>query len=68
MPKGEKLKAKATGSTTTCEFQKLLCLVLVLYQNPPIAKLLSCGKKGGSFWLLIKIDLEKCFDLQNKVF
>jgi hypothetical protein len=23
------IKAKATGSTTTCEFSKLLCLVLV---------------------------------------
>jgi hypothetical protein len=29
MPKGEKLKAKATVSTIICEFQKSLCLVLV---------------------------------------
>jgi hypothetical protein len=53
MPKGEKLKAKATGSTTTCEFQKLLCLVLVFLSKPSYCKNYSlvgerfdCGKKG----------------------
>jgi hypothetical protein len=46
--KGEKVKVKATGSTTTCVFQKSLCLVLVFYQNPPIAKQLPCG---GEIWL-----------------
>jgi hypothetical protein len=67
MPKGEKLKAKATGSTTTCEFQKLLCLVLV-YIKTLLLQNYSLVGKGGSFWLLIKTDLEKCFDLQNKLF
>jgi hypothetical protein len=52
--KGGEIKAKATRSTTTCEFQKLLCLVLVFLiktlltakKSPLIAELLSCGGKG----------------------
>jgi hypothetical protein len=69
MPKGEKLKAKAT---TTCEFQKPLCLVRVACSKPSYCKIillwgrnLIMGKRG-IFWLLINTSLEKCFDLPEQ--
>jgi hypothetical protein len=37
------IKAKATGSTTTYVFQKILCLHSSFDQNSLIAKLHSCG-------------------------
>jgi hypothetical protein len=36
--KGGEIKDKATGSATTYEFQKLVLVYLVFYQNPFIAK------------------------------
>jgi hypothetical protein len=51
MPKGEKIKAKATRSTATCEFQKvfvfelvfLIKTLLIAKRSPLIAKLFSFG-------------------------
>jgi hypothetical protein len=76
--KGGEIKAKATGSTVTYEFQKLFCFDLVFFiktflaakRSPLIEKLLSCAgetflMKKGSFWILIKTSLGKWFDLQN---
>jgi hypothetical protein len=60
--KGGEIKAKATGSTTTCEFHKGLCFELVFFiktlliakRSPLIAKILLRGEifllgKRGSF-------------------
>jgi hypothetical protein len=54
--KGGEIKAKATGSTTTCEFQKLLCLILVVWSKPSYCKNiflwgrnLYYGKRGEVF-------------------
>jgi hypothetical protein len=42
--KGREINAKETGSATTCEFFKILVILYLAFdQNPPIAKLLSCG-------------------------
>jgi hypothetical protein len=45
--KGGEIKAKATGSTTTCDFFKNLSMsTLSFYQNPLIAKtILLWGRK-----------------------
>jgi hypothetical protein len=53
--KGGEIKTKATRSTTTCEFQKVVCVELVFFiktlltakRSPLIAKLFSYG--GESF-------------------
>jgi hypothetical protein len=67
--KGGEIKAKAIGSTTTCEFQKLLCFELDLIKtlfaakrSPLIAKLFSSGGEiflmgKGGFWYLSKSSL-----------
>jgi hypothetical protein len=49
MPKREKLKAKATGSTTTCEFQKSLCLVLAFCSKPSYCKTTLLWGGGEKF-------------------
>jgi hypothetical protein len=51
--KGGEIKAKAIGSTTTCEFQKLLCFELdfAAKRSPLIAKLFSYG---GEIFLMVK--------------
>jgi hypothetical protein len=41
--KGGAIKAKATGSTATCEFSKNIVLILVFWSKLPYWKLLSCG-------------------------
>jgi hypothetical protein len=73
MPKGEKLKAKATGSTTTCEFKKILCSICLLIKTLLLQNYSLMGEKFDygkrrSFWLLIKTGLEKCFDFPKQVF
>jgi hypothetical protein len=77
---GGKIKAKATRSTTTCEFEKLLCLWITkiivfstclliethLMQNYSLAEEKSLlWEKGRTFGFFIKTSLEKCFDSQN---
>jgi hypothetical protein len=62
--KGGEIKAKATGSTTTCEFQNLLCstcllIKTLLLQNYSLVEEKFDYGKRGSFWLLI---------CQNKLF
>jgi hypothetical protein len=56
MPKGEKIKAKATGSSATCEFQKIIvfstCLLIktLLLQNYSlIGEKFDYGWKGEFF-------------------
>jgi hypothetical protein len=63
MPKGEKLKAKANGSATTCEFQKIIELEFFIYPKYSYCKIWSLvgenfdyGKRG-SFWHLINFTL-----------
>jgi hypothetical protein len=60
--KGGEIKAKATGSATTCEF----------FQNFSVSihgflwgRNLIIGK-GGVFWILIKTSLERYFDLPKQ--
>jgi hypothetical protein len=67
--KGGEIKANATGSTTTTEFQKVLCIELVFFikdlliakMSPLIAILLSYGGeiflmgKGGVFGIWSKL-------------
>jgi hypothetical protein len=72
--KGWEFKAKATGSTTTCELQNFSVSILVFWSKPFYSKTallwgrnLIMGKRG-SFWCLIKTSLERCFNLQKQVF
>jgi hypothetical protein len=74
MPKGEKLRPKQLDQPTTCEFQNFSVRFLVFDQNPLIAKIvllwgrnLIMGKRG-SFWHLIKLILERSFDLPKQMF
>jgi hypothetical protein len=63
--KGEEIKAKATGSTTMCKFQKDLCselvflikTLLIVKRSRLIAKLFFYGG--------VKTSHGKWFDLQN---
>jgi hypothetical protein len=79
--KGGEIKAKATGSTVTYEFQKLLCLNFSFWSKPSWLKEepsnckttllsgrnLSYGKKG-SFWIWSKLVLENGLICKTEVF
>jgi hypothetical protein len=67
------IKAKAIGSTTTCEFFKNFSVSILDFWS----KLSYCKNyslvgekfdygKRGSFWLLIKTSLERYFDLPKQ--
>jgi hypothetical protein len=74
MPKGEKLRSKQLDQPTTCEFQKFSVRILVLDQNPLIAKtILIWGKnsimgKGGDFGICSNLLLKNLLICQNKCF
>jgi hypothetical protein len=81
MPKGEKIKAKATRSTATCEFQKvfvfelvfLIKTLLIAKRSPLIAKLFSFGgviflwEKGELLVSWSKLVFENGLICKNKV-
>jgi hypothetical protein len=71
MSKGEKLRPKQLDQLPLVNFKKYCVYYLSFDQNTLIAKLLCCGEKfdygkRDNFWLLIKTDLEKCFDLPKQ--
>jgi hypothetical protein len=74
MLKREKLRPKQLDQPTTCEFQNFSVRFLVFDQNPLIAKIVLLWgrnlimRKRGSFWLLIKITLERSLDFPKQVF
>jgi hypothetical protein len=70
MPNGEKLRSKQLDQPTTCEFQKFSVRILVLDQNPLIAKTILIWERNLVMergWYLIKTILERSLDLPKRV-